>query len=141
MPVTGRFVLPRALAFATLLVTCAACKDLTGGGSPQGPVPPPPPTPSQNLGSGSPPVVWLGGTLESIGNDRIVLRQGDGSQASLQRLADSATKFLRVSGDAWKAFVPPTGGADGRRACVETLMDGTNLVAIRVFVDVGCGPI
>ena len=138
---TGRSVLPRAVAFALLLLTCAACRELGGGGSPHGPVPPPPATPSQDLGSSSPPVVWLGGTLESIESERILLRQSDGSQASLQRLADSATKFLHVSGGAWREFVPPTGGAGGQRACVETLMDGTNLVAIRVFVDVGCGPI
>jgi hypothetical protein len=139
--VTRRTVLPRTFAFALLLLTCAACKELGGSSAPQGPVPPPPATPDQNLGSGSPPVVWLGGTLESIANDHIVLKQGDGSEASLQRLADSATKFLHVSGDAWKQFVPPAGDANSRRACIETLMDGTNLVAIRVFVDVGCGPI
>jgi hypothetical protein len=141
VPVTGRFILPRALAIALLVVLAAACKDLTGSGSPQGPVPPPPSTPNQDLGPGSPPVVWLGGTLESVGTDRIVLRQSDGSNASLQRLAESATKFLRISGGRWESYVPPTGDAGGQRACVETLMDGTNLVAIRVFVDVGCGPI
>ena len=141
MLVTRRSIIPRALTFALLVVLATACKELTGGGSSQGPVPPPPPTANQNLGSDSPPVVWLGGTLDSIGPDRIVLRQSDGSEASLQRLAGAATKFLRVSGGEWKSYGPTAGDAEGQRACVETLMDGTNLVAIRVFVDVGCGPI
>jgi hypothetical protein len=135
----GPRFLARAVAVAAIVASSAACAQ--PGAESQGGVPPPPRTPDQNLGSNSPPVVWLGGSLVSVTPDRIGLRQADGSDAKLQRLAGSATRFLRVEGDAWKAFVPAGGEAVGHPACIETLMDGSNLVAIRVFLDSGCGPI
>jgi len=104
-------------------------------------VPPPPRTPERSLGPDTPPVVWLGGTIRAVEPARIRLREDDGSEASLQRLAGSATAFFRVAAGAWQRVDPSTGpGAEGP-ACVEALMDGTNLVAIRVFLGAGCGPI
>ncbi len=132
----GRIAL---LTLMGLSLTIASACNITPSAG--GRVPPPPRTPARSLGPDSPPVIWLGGTIRSVDAGRIRVREDDGSEASLQRLAGSATSFFRVEGGAWQRLDPSTGPAPEGRACIETLMDGTNLVAIRVFLGAGCGPI
>ena len=133
----------RALTLAALVCVAATAGSCPADGGPasSGRVPPPPSTPTQSLGADSPPVVWLGGTIVEARADRIRLQQGDGSIAALQRLPGSATKVFEIAGDAWAPVAPGARVDGGKPACIETLMDGTNLVAIRVFLGAGCGPI
>ena len=104
-------------------------------------MPPPPATPRQDLGADSPPVVWLGGAIDRVDDQQVRLAEDDGSVVSLQRLAQGATRFYRVKDGSWAELAEQAHFDQGIAACVETLMDGTNLVAIRVFLGAGCGPI
>lgn len=99
-----------------------------------------PPTPTQALGAAQPPVIWVGGSLDDVAAERMVLREPSGSLITLQRLAEGATKFYRVSGDAWLELAQEAQVRAGQPACVETLMDGANLLALRVFLGAACGP-
>lgn len=104
------------------------------------PLPPPPPTASQSLGPDQPPVIWLGGTVEAVTTDRLELREGSGSIVTLLRLGQGATTFFRVSGDRWVRLPRQVGLESVERACVEALLDGSSLLALRVFLGAGCGP-
>jgi hypothetical protein len=131
----------RLFAVAFSLVTLVSCATKSPAAQPGGAlIPPPPATPRQSLGTDSPPVVWLGGTIERVVDADVRLQEDDGSVVALQRLGAGATRFFRVSGGAWAELATQSHVAAGQRACVETLMDGTNLVAIRVFLGSGCGP-
>jgi len=104
------------------------------------PVPPPPSTPRQRLGPSEPPVIWLGGVLATVRADHLELREGSGSLVRLQRLAGQATSFYRVAGSSWQRQADEAPVPAGIDACVETLLDGTTFVALRVFLGAGCGP-
>ena len=131
----------RPFAMALSLVTLLSCGTSSPAAAPGSALlPPPPPTPRQSLGTDSPPVVWLGGTIDRVGDAEVRLHEDDGSVVHLQRLGAGATRFFRVSGGAWAELATQSHVAGGQRACVETLMDGTDLVAIRVFLGSGCGP-
>ncbi len=144
-----------ALVVALTAAVTAACGGTTGAASSPSstsprpvlatssgePIPPPPPTPRQDLGADSPPVVWLGGTIDRVDDQQVRLAEDDGSVVSLQRLGHGATRFYRVKDGSWVELAEQAQVDRGPRACVETLMDGTNLVAIRVFLGAGCGPI
>ena len=105
-----------------------------------GRLPPLPTTSAQPASPGEPPIIWVGGTLAEANADRLLVRDSLGSPIDLLRLAAGATVFFRVAGSVWQGLPErdtiPTGGP----ACVETLMDGTNLVALRVFLGATCGP-
>jgi hypothetical protein len=92
---------------------------------------------------GSPPLVWLDGTLEQIEARSLAVREGqDGPVVELDRAAAGATRFFRLDGEEWSS-VPEEGiGAEatGQRACVEALLDERTLLALRVFLGAGCGP-
>jgi hypothetical protein len=92
---------------------------------------------------GSPPLVWLDGTLEQIETRSLAVREGqDGPVVELDRAAAGATRFFRLDGEEWSS-VPEEGiGAEatGQRACVEALLDERTLLALRVFLGAGCGP-
>lgn len=104
------------------------------------PLPPPPPTASQSLGPDQPPVIWLGGTVVTVTADRLELQEGSGSIVTLLRLGQGATAFFRVSEDRWVRLPRQVDIETGERACVETLLDGSSLLALRVFLGAGCGP-
>jgi hypothetical protein len=70
----------------------------------------------------------------------IELREPFGSVVSLQRLGREATGFFRVTSGAWERLPAGAAVAAGTQACVETLMDGPTLLALRVFLGAGCGP-
>jgi len=81
----------------------------------------------------------MGGTLTQVGSEQIVLRQESGQTVSLQRLAEGATVFYEPAGSQWTRL-PAQGPMPLGPACVETLMDGRNLLALKVFLGVTCGP-
>jgi hypothetical protein len=97
-----------------------------------------PPIPSES-GSGQAPVIWVGGTFTDVTDRQLVLKEALGPRVTLKRLGQDATAFFRVAGDAWERANGSGVGA-GDQACVETLLDGENLLALRVFLGADCGP-
>ena len=83
--------------------------------------------------------MWVGGTLTALRPDRLELKESFGSVVTLRRLGSGATVFFEIEDGIWKP-------ADARaarvqlRACVETLMSGKILLALRVFLGADCGP-
>ena len=68
------------------------------------------------------------------------MREAFGSVVKLQRLGQGATTFFEVSGGRW-AEVPDGATIEaGQLACVETLLNGPTLLALRVFLGASCGP-
>ena len=59
---------------------------------------------------------------------------------SMTQLVEGATPFYRSSGNEWRRLASGAALTTGGPACVETLMDGRNLLALRVFLGTGCGP-
>lgn len=124
-----------ALASCTTTRTVTRVVRVSAGGAP-----PAPPTSLVSPRPGQPPTVWIAGTLSAVGPQRIEVREGSGPTVTVQRLAEGATGFFEVRGGAWallpRAAAVPPGGA----ACVEALMAGPALLALRVFLGAGCGP-
>jgi hypothetical protein len=91
---------------------------------------------------GSPPLVWLDGTLSEVGPGSLALRDGPGTVVDLERAAAGATRFFRLDGDAWAPLSEEDADATaaGQEACVEALLDDRTLLALRVFLGAGCGP-
>ncbi|TMK84659.1 MAG: hypothetical protein E6G44_09585 [Actinobacteria bacterium] len=100
-----------------------------------------PPIPQASGGGGpnQPPLVWIGGILTKVSSDRLVLKESVGSVVTLHRLGGGATTFFRAVAGAWARQAKPSPRA-GDPACVETLLDGKTLLALRVFLGAGCGP-
>src|SRR5439155_5194306 len=63
-----------------------------------------------------------------------------GSVVRLARLGNGATAFFEVEAGAWHRLAATTSVATGASVCAQTLMDGTNLLALRVFLGAECGP-
>jgi hypothetical protein len=103
-------------------------------------LPPPPATPEQNLGPSEPPVIWIGGTLSDVAQGSIGVTEPAGSEVKLRRLTGAATSFFLVSGHSWRRLGPKERIHTGEPVCVETLMDGATLLALRVFLGSDCGP-
>ena len=103
----------------------------------------PAPVPRSEPGPGDPPVVWLQGTLESITEADLALREGQGPRIPIERFAAGATSFLRQDDGGWQELTEGEIEAleAGTRACVETLLDGGTFLALRVFLAAGCGPL
>jgi hypothetical protein len=82
----------------------------------------------------------VGGTLSTVADDRVEIQEESGATVVVQRLGAGATAFLHVSGRTWRPLgsrmKPPVGGP----ACVQTVMAGSNLLALRVFLGADCGP-
>lgn len=102
----------------------------------------PAPVPRSEPGPGDPPVVWLQGSLESISETDLALREGQGPRIPIERFAAGATAFLRRDDGGWLELAEPEIEAleAGTRACVETLLDGGTFLALRVFLAADCGP-
>lgn len=93
-------------------------------------------------GEGDPPLVWIDGSLEVIGEDQLVLEQGDGPRVVVERFAGQATRFFMPDGGSWRE-VPREevqGIRAGEDACIEALVDGEAFLAIRVFLQRLCAP-
>jgi hypothetical protein len=103
-------------------------------------VPPAPATPKQRLDPSAPPVVYIGGLLTDVAADRIEVQEPSGRVVAIQRLSQGATVFFRVAGSAWARLPTSAPVPTGQPTCVETLMDGSNLLALRVFLGADCGP-
>jgi hypothetical protein len=96
-------------------------------------------------GPGDPPVVWVAGTLETVDQGHLALREGrqrKGPRIRLERLGEGATGFYRLDGDVWRELSPEEVSEldAGETACVEALLDGRTLLALRVFLGSSCGP-
>lgn len=101
-----------------------------------------PPVAETEPGPGDPPVVWVDGTLESISDSALAVREGRGPRIQVERFAAGATKFLRQESGAWRELSTEeaAGLEAGQQACVEALLDGQTFLALRVFLGAGCGP-
>jgi hypothetical protein len=104
------------------------------------PLPPIPPLPTQSLGPSQPPLIWVGGILTAVTADRLEITEPFGSVVRLARLGNGATAFFAVQAGAWRRLTATTPVTTGASVCAETLMDGTNLLALRVFLGAECGP-
>lgn len=69
-----------------------------------------------------------------------MLKESVGSVVTLHRLGQGATAFFRALEGTWTRLRKPSAVRAGDTACVETLLDGTNLLALRVFLGADCGP-
>lgn len=83
--------------------------------------------------------MWIGGKVTGLKVDRLELKEAFGSVVTLRLLGGNASAFFRVSGGAWLR-APRTEATAGTKACVETLMNGRTLLALRVFLGADCGP-
>lgn len=86
-------------------------------------------------------MIWVAGTLDDVASDSLRITEPAGSEVKLRRLAGTATAFYRVSGDSWHKLGSKEKVDTGQDVCVETLADGSTLLALRVFLGSGCGPI
>jgi hypothetical protein len=130
----------RALLFVVLGAGAALAVDrlvLTTGDDADVPA-----VPTERPAAGSPPLVWLDGTLSEVGPGSLALRDGPGPVVDLERAAAGATQFFSLDGESWAPLSEEDADATaaGQEACVEALLDGRTLLALRVFLGVGCGP-
>jgi hypothetical protein len=93
-------------------------------------------------GPTDPPLVWIGGSLEEIGETQLLLRDGEGPPVTVERFSGGATRFYEVDGGEWRQLEEDEvdGVPSGREACIEALADGETFLAIRVFLDRICAP-
>ena len=120
------------------IVMAGAC---TNPPARQGPprIPPAPPE-TGSAAPSEPPSVWIAGILTDVTDAGIDVREPSGQDVTMQRLAAGTTSFYRVSNGAWAKLAPAAQVSAGQTACIEALLAGTNLLALRVFLGVGCGP-
>lgn len=102
----------------------------------------PPPVSESEPGPGDPPLVWLDGTLESISESELAVREGQGPRIPVERFAAGATSFLRREGGDWRELSTDEVASleAGGQACLEALLDGGTFLALRVFLGSDCGP-
>jgi hypothetical protein len=141
------FAVAAAAAVLILVAGCSKPSTADGRRSPS-PKPSPtsrrtgagplPPIPSES-GSGQTPVIWVGGTLTDVTNRQLDVKEALGPRVTLKRLGQDATAFFRATADTWDR-IDGSGVGAGDQACVETLLDGENLLALRVFLGADCGP-
>ena len=138
----GRAVRWSASCLALAVVVLASACRSSAPPVPTGPspLPPIPPLPTQSLGPSQPPLIWVGGTLTAVTADRLEITEPFGSVVRLARLGNGATAFFEVQAGAWHRLADTTPVATGASVCAQTLMDGTSLLAPRVFLGAECGP-
>lgn len=93
-------------------------------------------------GPGDPPLIWVDGTIEVLDDSHLEVREGEGESLRLERLAAGATAFLAPTEDGWRELVGTEVDelAAGDDACIESLLDGRTVLALRVFLGAECGP-
>lgn len=91
---------------------------------------------------GDPPLIWVDGSLEDVGETQLLLREGEGPTVTVERFAGHATRFFRPDGDEWRELAEDEIAAivTGEDACIEALVDGEAFLAIRVFLERTCAP-
>ena len=90
-----------------------------------------------------PPVVWLEGVIEEVEPSQMSLREGEGPAVTIRRFGEGATDFLRLGDGRWRQLADSEveGLPPNQPACVETLLDGRALFALRVFLGARCAPV
>jgi len=101
-----------------------------------------PPIERTEPGEGDPALVWVDGSLEDVGEDQLILVQGDGPRVVVERFAGQATRFFQPDGGSWREMSREEVGRirAGEDACIEALVDGEAFLAIRVFLERLCAP-
>jgi hypothetical protein len=143
----GRFL---TMVLLSVLLLGACTKRPAGAGSTGSPSTPPvtssptflPPLPTEmaKAGPGQPPVIWVGGTLTVVTENRIVVQEAMGTSVPLRRLGKGATAFYRANLVEWGRLPAVARIRTGEQVCVEAALDGRNLLALRVFLGATCGP-
>lgn len=129
-------------AAVLVLLVAAAALPACGLFTDEEPAPPADSFEERSPVPGQPPLGWVSGRLQEIADDRITMLDPSQSDVVLQRLAEGATTFLAREDGGWRELTADEVASvqAGRAACAEVLLDGTNLVALRIFLDAGCGP-
>jgi hypothetical protein len=94
-------------------------------------------------GPTDPPLVWIGGSLEEIGETQLILGDGEGPPITVERFSGGATRFYEEDGGDWRELESEEieSSAAGAEACIEALADGEAFLALRVFLDRTCAPV
>jgi hypothetical protein len=102
-----------------------------------------PPVERTQPGPGDPPIVWIGGSLEEVGEDRLLLRESEDLTVDVERFAGNATRFFRPGGSGWQELPTEDVGSIsvGEDACIEAIVDGETFLAIRVYLERTCAPV
>lgn len=92
---------------------------------------------------GSPPLVWVAGSLIEISASSLEVREGGGPTVRIRRFAEGATRFFQPVPGEWRRLddAQVEGIEPGRAVCIEALLDGQRLLALRVFLDARCAPV
>jgi len=87
-------------------------------------------------------VVWVSGQSEHVSESRLTVVGAGGSRVVIHRLAEGATRFfVRKHGRYERLDETDAGLIEvGTPLCVESLLDGRSLLALRVFIGAACGP-
>jgi len=91
---------------------------------------------------GQAPVVWVSGQSERVTGSRLSIVEDGGSPVAIRRLSEGATRFF-VMKDGRYERLDETDALlieVGTPLCVESLLDGRDLLALRVFIGAACGP-
>lgn len=91
---------------------------------------------------GDPPVVWVSGTLDSVSDEALLVRDEEGPRVHVERFAAGATRFLRPRAGEWRELTARKVSAleSGDLVCVEAILDSGAFLAVRVFLGAECGP-
>lgn len=94
-------------------------------------------------GATDPPLVWMGGSLEEIGETQLILEDGEGPPIPVERFSGGATRFYEEDGGSWRQLEDDEieSVATGTDVCIEALADGEAFLALRVFLERTCAPV
>jgi hypothetical protein len=133
---------PALRAFARLSVVAVLLAGCTDPGRPSTAALPGPTSGIPATVPGEPPVVWVSGQLSGVTSRAVSIVEAAGTPVRLHRLARGATRFYSQTAGAWTLLE----SADvslieaGTAACIESLLDRGDYLALRVFVGAACGP-
>jgi hypothetical protein len=121
-----------------VLVVMGACS----GSTPAVAVLPRPSAVPASVVPGQPPVVWVSGQSSVVTTSRLTVVEPGGSRAIVRRLSRGATKFFVLHEGRFEHMAEDDALLIevGTPMCVESLLDGRRLLALRVFVGAACGP-
>ncbi|MFL5796993.1 MAG: hypothetical protein ACJ77A_03550 [Actinomycetota bacterium] len=126
------------IALAVAVTALASC----GGSTPVVETLPRPSSGIASIVPGQPPVVWISGQSADISASRLTVIGRGGSRAVVRRLSRGATKFFVLHEGRFERMAEDDAllVEAGTAMCVESLLDGRSLIALRVFVGAACGP-
>jgi hypothetical protein len=103
---------------------------------------PRPSTGAPSVVPGQKPIVWVSGQAVAVSLSKLNVVEGGGSRAIVHRLSEGATRFFVLQAGRFEAMPEADALAvrSGTPLCVESLLDGKRLLALRVFVGSACGP-